>query len=123
MVLILLMGLVTHAQTSALDSTQQWVSIKNIDLYTGNILADTFYITLNKTGLTLKNGDLEKRFDLTNQSGVWKNVNEAGKVSFDIVLKDFTAKGKAENENGELSLIIDLSERKIGMCLEFIIHN
>ena len=123
MVLTLLMGLVTHAQTSALDSTQQWVSIKNIDLYTGNILADTFYITLNKTELTLKNGDLEKRFDLTNLSGAWENVNEAGKISFDIVLKDFTGKGKAENENGALSLIIDLSERKNWMYRKFIIHN
>ena len=123
LITLVLASFFAQAQSNILGETRNWTSFENIDLYSNQTLPDTFLITINSTSLTLKNGDMEKNFDLQNIQGAWSNLSEAGQLTFDVPLKDFTGKGSIQNEAGVLSLIIDFSEKKNWMKRKFIVKN
>lgn len=121
LITLIFSSVVTYGQSSVLDNTNSWISIENIDLYSQQTLPDTFFITINKTVLTLKNGDIKKDFQIENVHGSWPEINAVGQLAFDIPLREFKGKGIIQNEAGVISLTIDFSERKDWMKRKFII--
>lgn len=117
-----LSSFMVHGQINVLDTTNQWISMEYMDLYSGQTLSDTFHIKINNALLILKNGEGEKKFQIENIQGSWTDVSETGQLSFDIPFRDFKGKGLVKNESGTISLTIDFSERKDGMKRKFIIH-
>ena len=120
--LMVLLANVSLAQSSVLDTTRNWTSDENIELYSGQTLSDTFLITINSTGLTLQSGDITKNFQVENIQGAWTNLTETGYLDFEIPLPGFKGKGRLQNDGEVLSLTIDFSERKDWMKRKFIIN-
>jgi hypothetical protein len=123
LVILLLAGITAQAQSTVLHETRHWTSLENIDLYSGQILPDTFLITLDSTSLILNGGGSEKNFQIENIQGTWSDISQAGQMTFDLVIKGFTGKGALQKEAGVLSLLIDFSARKDWMKRKYIIND
>ena len=118
-----LTSIMAFGQSSVLDNTNNWTSIENIDLYSGQHFEDTISITINQRSVTLKNDDRVMTFGIENISGTWSDLDSEGQLFFDIPIRDFSGKGIIQNQGGVLSLTIDLSTRKDGMKKKFIIKS
>jgi hypothetical protein len=108
---------------SVLDETRNWRSLENIDLYTNQSFPDTFLIAINKTELKLKNDGVERTFQISDLEGTWTNLSDAGKLTFNVTIRDFTGKGSVEREGGNIVLTVDFSERKDWMKRKYIIND
>jgi len=110
----------TQAQT-VLDTARTWVSTGQVDLYSGQAIADTVTFYLSKATLRLTHQGVQREFAVSNVAGSWQNISHPGEVTFAVQVLDLAGKGKLANENGTLWLILDLSERKDWLKRKFII--
>lgn len=120
MVLILLAASLSGASAqTVLDSGHQWVSVQHIDRYSGQTLNDTIRVTLSTSELTLGYRNIERTFPVSNITGTWSNLALAGEITFNIQVLDLAGNAQLRREDGQLTLLIDLSERKDWMNRKF----
>jgi hypothetical protein len=114
--LILVCGTtVAVGQTTVLDQTLNWASYSQTDLYGGQVLSDTFQISINKTSLNIIQGETKLIFVLESLTGNWQNLNESGQLMFEIPVKTFRANGVFERDGGLITLTLDFSARPQGL--------
>lgn len=110
-----------YAQSTVLDTARTWSSYETIDLYSNQSLPDTFNIYLSASVMRLTHGGTAREFPVSNIQGSWSQIEQAGELTFDVLVKDLYGKGKLQRSGGVLCMIIDLSERKDWMKRKFII--
>lgn len=110
------------AQT-VLDSARAWVSNDHIDLYSGQSINDTISVYLSGSELKLSFKEIERTFPISNIAGNWTNLSQPGMITFNVQVLDLAGKGTLQRENGVLTLLIDLSERKDWMQRKFTLTN
>ncbi|MBL7833259.1 MAG: hypothetical protein JNK18_04865 [Cyclobacteriaceae bacterium] len=110
------------AQSSLLDTTHVFSSHVNVDLRSGQVLADTFHIEISASSLKLQSTQRTSEFPVENVIGTWTDISQAGELTFDILVLDVRGKGRLERVDGSLYLTIDLSERKDWMKRRFTLN-